>query len=181
MRRWKTNQACQSIKQCSFCVTKRLAGKPPLSPNQQRRSNSQSTLYVPTRHLERLTHKKDFKSPHVLDAIKYYPGKYVLTLYAGSFDTPNSVSYQVGTIKLALPGPKQPGHIPPGISRVGKAGPGAPDPKEFHVQPEIKHVFRQPEKHAPAVVSNVFALATLAPWLVLLFGVRLLSPTAQRD
>ncbi len=123
---------------------------------------------------------KDFKSPQVLDAIKYYPGKYFLTLFAGSFDTPNSLFYPVGEINLALPGPKQPGYLPPGISRVAKAGPGAPDPKEFVSQPEIKHVFRQPEKHAPAIVSNVFALATFAPWLLLLWGVRFFNLFLRR-
>ena len=110
-----------------------------------------------------------------MDAIKYYPGIYELNLYAAAFDTPNSMSYSIGSIDLKLPGKNQPGYITPSLNRVGKAGPGAPDPQEFVVLPEIKHVFRVPDKHAPVLVSNVFALMVAAPWLWLLFGVSIIS------
>ncbi|KAI9477778.1 MAG: Oligosaccharyltransferase subunit Ribophorin II-domain-containing protein [Benjaminiella poitrasii] len=40
----------------------------------------------------------------------------------------------------------------------------------FELQPEIHHVFREAEKMPPAAFSQLFALITLAPWLILIAG-----------
>ncbi|KAI9354701.1 Dolichyl-diphosphooligosaccharide--protein glycosyltransferase subunit Swp1 [Pilaira anomala] len=40
----------------------------------------------------------------------------------------------------------------------------------FELQPEIHHVFREAEKMPLAAFSQLFALITLAPWLILLGG-----------
>lgn len=41
----------------------------------------------------------------------------------------------------------------------------------FELQPEIHHVFREAEKMPLAAFSQLFALITLAPWVILLGGV----------
>lgn len=41
----------------------------------------------------------------------------------------------------------------------------------FSIQPEIKHMFRVPEKRASPFLSFVFTIASLAPWVVLVIGV----------
>lgn len=47
----------------------------------------------------------------------------------------------------------------------------AGDEDVFELQPEIHHVFREAEKMPPAAFSKLFALITLAPWLILVGGV----------
>lgn len=37
---------------------------------------------------------------------------------------------------------------------------------------DVQHLFREPEKRPPAVVSNVFTVLTLAPILILVILVR---------
>ncbi|KAG2237567.1 Dolichyl-diphosphooligosaccharide--protein glycosyltransferase subunit Swp1 [Thamnidium elegans] len=46
----------------------------------------------------------------------------------------------------------------------------AGDEDVFELQPEIHHVFREAEKMPPAAFSKLFALITLAPWLILVGG-----------
>lgn len=48
-----------------------------------------------------------------------------------------------------------------------------PDEESFHVRPEIKHTFRAKEKVPPRPISAFFALAVVAPWVVLFGLVRI--------
>jgi hypothetical protein len=57
------------------------------------------------------------------------------------------------------------------ITLVNAAG----DEDVFELQPEIHHVFREAEKMPPAAFSQLFTLITLAPWIVLVAGVSLVS------
>ena len=42
--------------------------------------------------------------------------------------------------------------------------------KELHrAKPEIKHVFREPEKRPPTIVSSAFTLLCLSPFAIMLF------------
>ncbi|KAK2464552.1 hypothetical protein APHAL10511_003410 [Amanita phalloides] len=54
-------------------------------------------------------------------------------------------------------------YVPP-----SKPGPAHPDEAAFHPLPEIQHTFRPEEKLPPTFISAFFALAVLAPWVVLL-------------
>jgi hypothetical protein len=60
-------------------------------------------------------------------------------------------------------------YIPP-----SQPPPQHPDEASFHLRPEIKHTFRPDIKSPPPVVSAVFAVLVLSPWLVLL---ALVSPS----
>lgn len=46
--------------------------------------------------------------------------------------------------------------------------PTHPDEPSFHPLPEITHTFRPGERIPPSFISGIFAVATLAPWVVLL-------------
>ena len=94
-----------------------------------------------------------------------------MTLVLGSFSTPSVVSYPLGSVQISLPSSTEPGYVGPAKAKT--AGAGAPNPEDYVVKPEIKHVFRPDAKQAPFIVSAFFTVATVAPWAVLLFGVGL--------
>jgi len=45
----------------------------------------------------------------------------------------------------------------------------------FNAKPEIKHMFRVPERRASAFLSFVFTIASLAPWAILVIGLPLVG------
>lgn len=45
----------------------------------------------------------------------------------------------------------------------------------FNAKPEIKHMFRIPERRASAFLSFVFTIASLAPWAILVIGLPLVG------
>lgn len=77
-------------------------------------------------------------------------GKYTLTLILGDAVMSNPVSWAVADLDIQL-----------AEDAEANLGPYAP-------KPEIKHMFREPEKRPPAMVSTVFTLLCLSPILLLL-------------
>lgn len=116
-----------------------------------------------------LANPQDFSSLATIQKFHYKAGVYDAKLILGSFSTPNSLTYDIGAIKVVLPLPTETGYI--SVPQEASAGAGAQDPNNYKVLPEIKHVFRPDAKQAPFVVSLFFTAATLAPWLILVYGV----------
>jgi len=77
-------------------------------------------------------------------------GTYSLTLILGDAVVSNPVSWEVADLALLLPEAGQPAE--PGL---------------YQLKPEIKHLFREPEKRPPQTVSTLFTLLCVAPLLLL--------------
>ncbi|XP_055335498.1 dolichyl-diphosphooligosaccharide--protein glycosyltransferase subunit 2-like [Paramacrobiotus metropolitanus] len=79
-------------------------------------------------------------------------GTYQLHVDVGDARFSNAISAHVGSVKLNFPG---------GIEELS-------DPlARFVAKPEIKHMFREPEKRPPATVSTAFSFAAIAPFVLL--------------
>lgn len=83
-------------------------------------------------------------------------GKYEIHLIVGDAVISNPVSWHLADVNLKFPADG--GDAP------------APAQKADTVKPEIKHLFREPEKRPPAMVSNLFTLLCLAPALIMFIG-----------
>lgn len=92
------------------------------------------------------TRAKDFNSQS---------GTYDMSLIVGDFNIANSFEWTIATVKLSFP---------PG-GEV-KTKPWAT--VSYEVKPEIKHLFREPEKRPPTFVSDLFSLLVLVPFFLLL-------------
>jgi oligosaccharyltransferase complex subunit delta (ribophorin II) len=80
-------------------------------------------------------------------------GTYELRIDIGDVGFSNAISALLGSVKL---------NFVSGVTEL-------PDPlTRFQPKPEIKHLFREPEKRPAAVVSTAFSFAVLAPVLILL-------------
>ena len=84
-------------------------------------------------------------------------GKYEIHLIVGDAVISNPFSWHVGDINIKLPALDAPVVED---SSATKSGP----------KPEIKHMFREPEKRPPTSVSNLFTILCLAPFVVMLLA-----------
>lgn len=83
----------------------------------------------------------------------YRSGKYSMELIVGDAVIQNPFSWAVADVELTFPEGS--------VSTDDKLG-------RYAKKPEIKHMFREPEKRPPAVVSTVFTALVLAPLAILL-------------
>lgn len=84
----------------------------------------------------------------------YVSGLYTMELIVGDSVLSNSFSWVVADVNL-----KFGDHVP-------SASPGK-DQYLYAPKPEIKHLFREPERRPPAVVSNLFTGLVIVPFLLL--------------
>ncbi|XP_022292604.2 dolichyl-diphosphooligosaccharide--protein glycosyltransferase subunit 2-like [Crassostrea virginica] len=82
----------------------------------------------------------------------YLSGKYSMELIIGDAVIENPFSWVLGDVSLNFPEGQAPKDK--GMDRYAK-------------KPEIKHLFREPEKRPPVVVSTVFTFLVLSPVLIL--------------
>nr|CAG4641640.1 EOG090X04WQ [Eurycercus lamellatus] len=121
----------------------------------------------------RLTHRESQQEiffvaePDVNDAYKfdldlatkakdflYLSGLYSMDLIIGDAVIENPTVWQVAELQLSF-----------SSSSSGQAKQsGTPD--MYHPRPEIKHMFREPEKRPPAIVSNAFTLLVILPFVL---------------
>uniref|UniRef100_A0A8C6PAG9 Dolichyl-diphosphooligosaccharide--protein glycosyltransferase subunit 2 n=1 Tax=Nothobranchius furzeri TaxID=105023 RepID=A0A8C6PAG9_NOTFU len=81
-------------------------------------------------------------------------GTYSLYLIVGDATLENPILWNVADVVLKF---------------VEEEAPAAVQPKTLYVpKPEIQHLFREPEKKPPTVVSNTFTALVLSPFLLLL-------------
>ncbi|KAI8592026.1 Oligosaccharyltransferase subunit Ribophorin II-domain-containing protein [Geranomyces variabilis] len=107
----------------------------------------------------RLTCVVDFKDAPTLETL--HPGRNTLTLYAATLDA--TATYVLGDLDFAFK-------------------PVAKPESEFDVfrmLPEIAHTFRPDEKPANKLLSLVFTIGVLVPWVVLLGSYVALSANVQ--
>ncbi|CAD5114667.1 DgyrCDS3716 [Dimorphilus gyrociliatus] len=83
----------------------------------------------------------------------YKSGKYTVDLIIGDAVIQNPISWTVAEVQLSL------GDAPPAK---------ASSTIQYKKKPEIKHLFREPEKRPPVIVSTAFTFLCLAPLGVLL-------------
>ncbi|XP_014293921.1 dolichyl-diphosphooligosaccharide--protein glycosyltransferase subunit 2 [Halyomorpha halys] len=79
------------------------------------------------------------------------PGIYNLEIIAGDSVLSNSLQWHVADIKLSFAGDAK----------------QKPSQSMFSVKPEIKHLFREPEKRPPVFVSNLFTGLVFVPLIIL--------------
>jgi len=79
-------------------------------------------------------------------------GVYEVHVEVGDFGFSNAVSALVGNVKL---------NFPNGVDEVSSSS------DRFASRPEIKHLFREPEKRPPATVSTAFSFAVMVPFVLL--------------
>ncbi|KAK6029438.1 ribophorin II [Ostertagia ostertagi] len=82
-------------------------------------------------------------------------GRYTAYLIIGDATIRNPLNWAFAELMLTIP--PAPVEVVPKSQRIN-----------YDVLPEIKHVFRQPEKRPPTIVSDTFTLICLAPLLLLL-------------
>lgn len=88
-------------------------------------------------------------------------GDYRIELFVGDFSMKQPIVWNVGTASLEF-----------NDARV------VPEEKELYApKPEIKHMFREPAKRAPATISTTFTIVVLLPLLVLIVGVLRIAPS----
>ncbi|XP_033219779.1 dolichyl-diphosphooligosaccharide--protein glycosyltransferase subunit 2 [Belonocnema kinseyi] len=90
----------------------------------------------------------------------YQSGDYKVELIVGDAVLSNSFQWNVATVSLKFPEPT-------GVEAAEKSS-AFKDKTVYEPKPEIKHMFREPEKRPPALVSNLFTGLCLAPVLLLL-------------
>jgi len=88
----------------------------------------------------------------------YLSGKYAIKLVLGDAVVNNAISWVLADIAV-----KFPDHPSPLAEREAKVS-----DVSYVKKPEIKHMFRQPEKRPPQVVSDTFTGLVLLPLLILL-------------
>ena len=84
-------------------------------------------------------------------------GKYKVSLIVGDAVISNPVDWHVADIALSFPA-------------SGESPTAAAADDISKARPEIRHLFREPEKRPPAVVSNLFTLLCLAPIGIMFVG-----------
>ncbi|KAK3583197.1 hypothetical protein CHS0354_025714 [Potamilus streckersoni] len=85
---------------------------------------------------------------------KYTSGRYSMDLIVGDAVIENPFSWTVADVELTLP---------------EKATEEPKPQSQYAKKPEIKHLFREPEKRPPAIVSTAFTILVLVP-LFLMFA-----------
>ncbi|XP_001601669.2 dolichyl-diphosphooligosaccharide--protein glycosyltransferase subunit 2 [Nasonia vitripennis] len=89
----------------------------------------------------------------------YQSGDYNVELIVGDAVLSNSFQWTLATVSLKFPEPS--------ASDVVEKSTYRQKPNVYSPKPEIKHMFREPEKRPPAFVSNLFTGLCLSPLLVL--------------
>lgn len=88
-------------------------------------------------------------------------GDYNVELVIGDAVLSNSFQWDLGTVNLKFPEPT--------AAELAEKSSAYKDKQNmYQPKPEIKHMFREPEKRPPAMVSNLFTGLCLAPVLLLL-------------
>ncbi|KAG7199223.1 hypothetical protein KM043_018093 [Ampulex compressa] len=88
-------------------------------------------------------------------------GNYNVELIVGDAVLSNSFEWTVATVNLKFPEAT-------GVENADKNKTYKQKPNIYTTKPEIKHMFREPEKRPPAFVSNLFTGLCVAPVLLLL-------------
>ncbi|KAI6656572.1 Structural maintenance of chromosomes protein 4-like [Oopsacas minuta] len=86
------------------------------------------------------------------ESFRLISGVYDFSMIMGDVLISNPTKWNIGTIEFTFH-PKPP----------------APEPEiYFEPLPEIHHQFKTPEPRPPAILSNIFCIVVLSPWLILL-------------
>ncbi|KYQ60019.1 Dolichyl-diphosphooligosaccharide--protein glycosyltransferase subunit 2, partial [Trachymyrmex zeteki] len=109
------------------------------------------------------THIYKFDMPVGTAAVNFghQSGEYNMELIIGDAVISNPFQFNIGTVTLKFPEPISTEGADKNISYKQK-------PNVYTTKPEIKHMFREPERRPPAFVSNLFTGLCLAPVLLLL-------------
>ena len=101
-----------------------------------------------------LTYKIDLNLQTRAKDLNYMNGMYEISLIIGDAVISNPIQWKIAKIRLQL-----------------SSQPSTPEEpvSPFSPKPEIKHLFREPEKRPPLVISNAFSVLVLVP-VVILFG-----------
>ncbi|XP_018397235.1 PREDICTED: dolichyl-diphosphooligosaccharide--protein glycosyltransferase subunit 2 [Cyphomyrmex costatus] len=109
------------------------------------------------------THIYKFDMPVGTAAVNFdhQSGEYNMELIIGDAVISNPFQFNIGKVTLKFPEPTSMEGADKNISYKQK-------PNVYTTKPEIKHMFREPERRPPAFVSNLFTGLCLAPVLLLL-------------
>jgi uncharacterized membrane protein YhdT len=92
-----------------------------------------------------------------LKDLKLYGGDYKMKLVIGEYETKQFINWNIGKINLKLP------------EAPVRRGPSNPNDAFFKLS-EIHHVFKQAEKRPNAVISYLFTLLVLIPWVIVFYN-----------
>ncbi len=87
-------------------------------------------------------------------------GKYNLWLVVGDFVISNPIKWNLAVLNLQFPSP-----VEGEAARAAASSSADNKPK-----PEIRHLFREPEKRPPAMVSNAFTILCLVPFAIMIIA-----------
>ncbi|KAH8941761.1 hypothetical protein BDL97_14G061800 [Sphagnum fallax] len=103
----------------------------------------------------------------LVEKLQYLSGTYSVVLIVGDETMENSFVWTLASLDLDLPEAPEGTALPPTVPVEVNA--------RFAPKPEIAHIFRQPEKRPPTLLSNVFLGLTLLPLIGFFVGLRYLG------
>ncbi|CAM6034903.1 unnamed protein product [Sphagnum compactum] len=103
----------------------------------------------------------------LVEKLQYLSGTYSVVLIVGDETMENSFVWTLASLDLDLPEAPEGTALPPTVPVEVNA--------RFAPKPEIAHIFRQPEKRPPILLSNVFLGLTLLPLIGFFVGLRYLG------
>ncbi|KAL7288119.1 hypothetical protein TKK_0017782 [Trichogramma kaykai] len=131
-----------------------------LSTKDSNNKNSQEIIFVAEPDSSH-TYKFDMQVGAESKNFAYQSGDYKIELIIGDAILSNSFEWTLGTIALKFPEPS--------ASDVADKSTYRQKPNVYTKKPEIKHMFREPEKRPPEYVSNLFSGLCIAPIFLLIF------------
>jgi oligosaccharyltransferase complex subunit delta (ribophorin II) len=98
----------------------------------------------------------------LVEKLQYLSGTYNVVLIVGDMTMENSFVWTLASLDLDLPAAPEGKPLPPKapLEITARIGP----------KPEIAHIFRQPEKRPPTLLSNIFLSLTLLPLIGFFIG-----------
>ncbi|CAK9219847.1 unnamed protein product [Sphagnum troendelagicum] len=98
----------------------------------------------------------------LVEKLQYLSGTYNVVLIVGDMTMENSFVWTLASLDLDLPAAPEGKPLPPEAPLEITARVGS--------KPEIAHIFRQPEKRPPTLLSNIFLSLTLLPLIGFFIG-----------
>eukprot|EP00049_Salpingoeca_infusionum_P018653 m.358182 g.358182 ORF g.358182 m.358182 type:complete len:606 (+) comp18067_c0_seq1:56-1873(+) len=114
------------------------------------KDNNQEAVFVATYSSDTYT-----VSMNVASALKYVNGAYDMTVMVGDAAISPALMWNVGVLNIEF---------------ENSAPAPSPSATPYDSQPEIQHMFREPDSRPPAIVSLAFTALCLAPLAVLFMG-----------
>ncbi|KRZ21812.1 Dolichyl-diphosphooligosaccharide--protein glycosyltransferase subunit 2 [Trichinella pseudospiralis] len=118
--------------------------------------NTKTIITVPVANDNANVYKADIDFKQMAKDYEFTSGMYEISLIVGDDVIMNSVIVKLALLNLQLP------------AVVEHAGKSVLESTDYKMKPEIVHSFRPPEKRPPKFISDIFSVAVVIPFFLLL-------------